>query len=144
MTIWQPFQLFRHTNDAHLSNCFILETNACIFIITSRARLWWYHGLRTPGEEIAFTAQPKINSHSQSFRYGRSIFCLSATSAQIFRFLWFLHWVSVVRGLYDCSGSQCCRINWHFYVICDEININIFCYIMSACFCPVISLSKSV
>ena len=90
MTIWQPFQLFRHTNDAHLSNCFILETNACIFIITSRARLWWYHGLRTPGEEIAFTAQPKINSHSQSFRYGRSIFCLSATSAQIFRFLWFM------------------------------------------------------
>ena len=77
MTIWQPFQLFRHTNDAHLSNCFILETNACIFIITSRARLW----------------------------------------------------------LYDCSGSQCCRINWHFYVICDEININIFCDIMSACFC---------
>ena len=77
MTIWQPFQLFQHTNDAHLSNCFILETNACIFIITSRARLW----------------------------------------------------------LYDCSGSQCCRINWHFYVICDEININIFCDIMSACFC---------
>ena len=43
MTIWQPFQLFRHTNDAHLSNCFILETNACIFIITSRARLWLSH-----------------------------------------------------------------------------------------------------
>ncbi len=77
MTIWQPFQLFLHTNDAHLSNCFILETNACIFIITSRARLWLYH----------------------------------------------------------CSSSQCCRINWHFYVICDEININIFSDIMSACFC---------
>ena len=28
-----------------------------------------YHGLRTPIEEIAFTAQPKINSQSQIFRY---------------------------------------------------------------------------
>ena len=26
------------------------------------------HGLRAPGEEIAFTAWPKINSHSQIFR----------------------------------------------------------------------------
>ena len=34
------------------------------------------HGLRTPREEIAFTARPKIHSHSQIFRYGRSIFCL--------------------------------------------------------------------
>ena len=33
-------------------------------------------GLRTPGEEIAFTARPKIHSHSQIFRYGRSIFLL--------------------------------------------------------------------
>ena len=32
------------------------------------------HGLQTPGEEIAFTARPKINSHSQIFKYGRSIF----------------------------------------------------------------------
>ena len=31
---------------------------------------------RTPGEEIAFTARPKINSHSQVFWYGRSLFCL--------------------------------------------------------------------
>ena len=34
------------------------------------------HGLRTPREEIAFTARPKIHSHSQIFRYGQSIFCL--------------------------------------------------------------------
>ena len=31
------------------------------------------HGLRTPGEEITFTARPKIKSQSQIFRYGRSI-----------------------------------------------------------------------
>ena len=29
------------------------------------------HGLRTPGEEIAFTAQPKIQSQSQIFRYSQ-------------------------------------------------------------------------
>ena len=34
------------------------------------------HGLRTPREEIAFTARPKIHSHSQIFSYGGSIFCL--------------------------------------------------------------------
>ena len=34
------------------------------------------HGLRTPREEIAFTARPKIQSQSQIFRYGGSIFCL--------------------------------------------------------------------
>ena len=28
------------------------------------------YGLRTPGEEIDFTALPKIHSHSQIFRYG--------------------------------------------------------------------------
>ena len=32
------------------------------------------HKLRTPGEEIAFTA--RLNSHSQIFRYDRSRFCL--------------------------------------------------------------------
>ena len=93
------------------------------------------HGLRTPREEIAFTARPKIHSHSQIFRYGRSIFCLPHRPKFSDFFDLCLHWVSIVRGLYDCSGSQCCRINWHFYVICDEININIFCDIMSACFC---------
>jgi hypothetical protein len=34
------------------------------------------HGLRTHREETAFTARPKIQSQSQIFRYGRSIFCL--------------------------------------------------------------------
>ena len=34
------------------------------------------HGLRMPIEEIAFTSQPKIYSHSQIFRYSGSIFCL--------------------------------------------------------------------
>ena len=39
-------------------------------------RLFHHHGLRMPREEIAFTALPKIQSQSQIFRYGRSIFCL--------------------------------------------------------------------
>ena len=32
------------------------------------------HGLRTPGEEIAFTTRPKIHSHSQIFRYAEAKF----------------------------------------------------------------------
>ena len=56
------------------------------------------HGLRTPREEIAFTARPKIQSQSQIFRYGRSIFCLPhrPNFSDIFDLC--LHWVSVVRG----------------------------------------------
>ena len=56
-----------------------------------------HHGLRTPREEIAFTARPKIQSQSQIFRYGGSIFCLPhrPNFSDIFDLC--LHWVSVVR-----------------------------------------------
>ena len=58
------------------------------------------HGLRTPREEIAFTARPKIHSHSQIFRYGGSIFCLP--HRPIFRYLWFMPSLgSVVRWSRD-------------------------------------------
>ena len=59
----------------------------------------WQHGLRTPREEIAFTARPKIQSQSQIFRYGGSIFCLAhrPNFSDIFNLC--LHWVSVVRAL---------------------------------------------
>ena len=55
------------------------------------------HGLRTPREEIAFTSRPKIQSQSQIFRYGGSIFCLPhrPNFSDIFDLC--LHWVSVVR-----------------------------------------------
>ena len=55
------------------------------------------HGLRTPREEIAFTARPKIQSQSQIFRYGGSLFCLPhrPNFSDIFDLC--LHWVSVVR-----------------------------------------------
>ena len=53
-------------------------------------------GLRTPGEEIAFTARPKVKSQSQIFRDGRSIFCLPYLP-KISDFLRLcLHWVSIV------------------------------------------------
>ena len=55
------------------------------------------HGLRTPSEEICFTAQPKINSHLQIFRYGQSIFCLPNWPKSSDFFDLCLHWVSVVR-----------------------------------------------
>ena len=54
------------------------------------------HGLRTSREEIAFTARPKIQSQSQIFRYGQSIFCLPhrPNFSDIFDLC--LHWMSVV------------------------------------------------
>ena len=55
------------------------------------------HGLRMPGEEIAFTAWPKIKSQSKIFRYGRSIFCLPHRPKISDFFDLCLHWVSVVR-----------------------------------------------
>ena len=57
------------------------------------------HGLRTPREEIAFTVKPKIQSQSQIFRYGQSIFRLPhrPNFSDIFDLC--LHWVSVVRGV---------------------------------------------
>ena len=53
------------------------------------------HGLQTPREDIAFTARPKIQSQSQIFRYGQSIFCLlhRPNFSDIFDL-----WVSVVRA----------------------------------------------
>ena len=57
-----------------------------------------HHGQRTPGGEIAFTAQPKIKSQSQIYRYGRSIFCLPHWPKISGFFDLCLYWVSVVRG----------------------------------------------
>ena len=65
------------------------------------------HSLRTPREEIAFTAQLKIHSHSQIFRYGRSIFCLPHQPKFSDIFDLCLHWVSVVRVFGHCNFS------WH-------------------------------
>ena len=65
------------------------------------------HGLLTPGEEIAFTARPKIaftarpkiKSQSQTYRYGRSIFCLPHRPKISCFFDLCLQWVFVVRAL---------------------------------------------
>ena len=55
------------------------------------------YGLRTPSKEIAFTAQPKIQSQSQIFRYIQSIFCLPHRP-KFSDFFDLCLWVSVVRG----------------------------------------------
>ena len=49
------------------------------------------HGLRTPRDEIAFTARPKIQS--QFFRYGQSIFCQPHRPNFSDSFDLCLHWV---------------------------------------------------
>ena len=55
------------------------------------------HGLRTPRQKIAFSARPKIHSHSQIFRYSQRIFCLPhrPNFSDIFDLC--LYWLSVVR-----------------------------------------------
>ena len=49
------------------------------------------------GNYFHCTARPKINSHSQIFRYNRSIFCLPHRPKCSDFFDLYLHWVSVVR-----------------------------------------------
>ena len=56
------------------------------------------HGLGMASEEIVFAARPKIQSQSQIFRYGQSIFCLSHRPNFSHIFDLCLHWVSVVRA----------------------------------------------
>ena len=72
--------------------------------MTIFAHVGYDHRLRTPGEEIAFTARPKINSQSQIFRYGQSIFCLPHEPKFSDLFDLCLHWVSVVR---DSQHRDC-------------------------------------
>ena len=64
------------------------------------------HRLRTPREEIAFTARPKIQSQPQIFRYGRSIFCLPhrPNFSDIFDLC--LLWVSVVRAANNATTTN--------------------------------------
>ena len=68
------------------------------------------HGLRTPGEEITFTARPKIKSQSQIYRYGQSIICLPHRPKISGFFDLCLHWVSVVRGLALSSFMICIHL----------------------------------
>ena len=77
--------------------CLLLTIQYKILIVKNGL---WTHGLRMPREEMAFTAQPKIHSHSQIFRYGGSIFCLPhrPNFSDIFDFC--LYWVSVVGAWY--------------------------------------------
>ena len=59
-----------------------------------------YHGLRTPREELAFTARPKIQSQSKIFRYSQSIFYLPHWPILSDIFDLCHHWVSVLRDQY--------------------------------------------
>ena len=68
------------------------------------------HGLWTPGEENAFTAQPKINSQSQVFRYGRSIFCLPHRPKFSDFFDFCLYWVVFLISKYQKSYLKCVKV----------------------------------
>ena len=64
-----------------------LKRNSNVITRRDLVRIGCIHGLWMPREEIAFTALPKIHSHSQIFRYLGPKHILSATSAQFFRYL---------------------------------------------------------
>ena len=98
---WKPVRLF----GAKKTHCEWFKKKRSEFVYRSvepcKPRKYYItsaHGLRTPREEIAFTARPKIQSQSQIFRYGRSIFCLPHQPNFSDIFYLCLHWVSVVRG----------------------------------------------
>jgi hypothetical protein len=76
-----------------------LQNGLCSCIFWSNLWHTMKYRLRTPGEEIAFTARPKIKSQSQMFRYGQSIFCLPHRPKISDFFDLCLHWVSVVRAM---------------------------------------------
>ena len=76
----------------------LLTLTKSMLVKHNRFHLLTIHGLRTPREEIVFTARPKIQSHSQIFRYGRSIFCLPHRPKFSDFYDLCLHWVSVVRA----------------------------------------------
>ena len=90
----QPFTNCGGTQGGRFSPCITVCT-PCLSSLPPA------HGLRTPREEIALTAWPKIQSQSQIFQYGRSIFCLPHQPNFSDIFDLFLHWVSVVRGNVD-------------------------------------------
>ena len=55
------------------------------------------HGLRTPREEMTFTARPKIKSQSQILGTAEAYFCLPHRPNFSDFFYLCRHWVSVVR-----------------------------------------------
>ena len=113
---------------------YLFGTNTCIFCsakygISYRSYIP-SHRLRTPREEIAFTARPKIHSHSQIFRYCRSIFCLPhrPNFSDIFDLC--LHWVSVVRG--GIWRKVACMINvCGFFIQREDFFVWVNAYVIS-------------
>ena len=89
-----------------LCSCFVL----LFLILAIYCNFMYVLVLRTPREEIAFTARPKIQSQSQIVRYGRSIFCLPhwPNFSNIFDLC--LHWVSVVRESVYCPTQMICKV----------------------------------
>ena len=78
------------------------------FKFISRTLMLWYTDYgRTvrKSPSLQCTAQPKINSHSQIFRYGRSIFCQPHRPKFSDFFGLYLHWVSVVCAMIQCFAK---------------------------------------
>ena len=117
---WFSYSLYIHRFKDHaewtLSYQFYMSYRSRLQIsstwIVFHSYMAYVHGLRTPREEIPFTARPKIHSHSQIFRYGGSIFCLPHRPIFSDILDLCLHWVSVVRGRW--SFVRDLQVCWKF------------------------------
>ena len=102
--LWSKTRAFLRLSNSQTLRLWVLgQTETIVTKVSSFLDNFSYnmlkHRLRTPGEEIALTARPKINSQSQIFRYGQSIFCLPHRPKFSDFFDLCLYWVSVVRVL---------------------------------------------
>ena len=75
-TVGRITKLCPNTNEIYLLSKSANILWKCKTFYSNTTSFSHFHGLRTPREEIAFTERLKIQSQSQIFRYGQSIFCL--------------------------------------------------------------------
>ena len=114
--VWLECQIWNSNFKWYLKDVYEIRKWAQKFILCAKSRT------TAPGEEIAFTARPKIHSLSQIFRYGQSIFCLPhrPNFSDIFDLC--LHWVSVVRVLTNLQGQITKRARCaHISLLCSEV-----------------------
>ena len=100
------------------------------------------HKLRTPKEEIAFTARQKIYSHSQFFWYGRSIFWLPhrPNLSDIFDFC--LYSFSIDREAKHPTLCTCIREKSPWYqIVTDSHEKLLLCFIFNNK-CPLYVINK--
>ena len=113
-TVGRITKLCPNTNEIYLLSKSANILWKCKTFYSNTTSFSHFHGLRTPREEIAFTERLKIQSQSQIFRYGQSIFCLPHQPSFSDIFDLYLHWVSVVHAHFQAKKTH---LLFHFGAI---------------------------